>query len=326
MKKYTALLIGLVLSGSASAGITDGLIAHYTFNGHLADDSGYGNNGIAQGNVEYIEGIDGQAVRLHGVLSDGGTDNPDHILVKNSASLAVLNNSLTISYFVQIAGTKAQSNSDRSIVDGMYGTAIAKQGDRSGYYVSEWTDKSEFGINLFSNGPGLKKKTSGSAQIAAIKHVVYTVDNNTVSLYINGSLIKATNILTDFTSSNNQDLYIGVQNNPFPNAPTKDIFWYPLDGSLDELRIYNRAITLSEINELYHYADDNLANANTLFSLAEQFYANLFSPANQPTFTKDGIIVRYYPATDTYLGLNGKDVYMLKGQTLTYIGKVHDFI
>ncbi len=55
---------------------------------------------------------------------------------------------------------------------------------------------------------------------------------------------------------------------------------------------------------------DNLSNTNKLFDHAENNYPELFSPANQPTYELNGYLVRYYPATDIYIGTKTQEVYV----------------
>ena len=67
--------------------------------------------------------------------------------------------------------------------------------------------------------------------------VVYTYDGTTASIYVNGQLKAVEERSVAFTP-NDQDLYIGRHEDPaFP-------YWF--NGVIDEVRIYNRAITCYE--------------------------------------------------------------------------------
>ncbi|MEY4641142.1 MAG: hypothetical protein RLZZ227_1136 [Pseudomonadota bacterium] len=74
---------------------------------------------------------------------------------------------------------------------------------------------------------------------------------------------------------------------------------------------------------------DALSDANQLFSFAEQRYPQHFSPASQPTQTLQGYIVRYYPDTNTYIGVKDGVVYV-NGQRfgvgIIRMGLLTDFI
>jgi len=74
-------------------------------------------------------------------------------------------------------------------------------------------------------------------------HVAYVIDSNKITSYVNGTFndqktLTGLNLLT----ANSKDLYIGYQGND----------WYPLYGTLDDFRIYQRALTNSDILALYH--------------------------------------------------------------------------
>ena len=72
MKKYGVLDVFIVvlmmcLSGIAHAGLTDGLVAYYPFNGNAHDESGHGYDGTESGNVEYVKGVVGTALAVNNV-------------------------------------------------------------------------------------------------------------------------------------------------------------------------------------------------------------------------------------------------------------------
>lgn len=317
-------LLSLSLPNLAGAGVNDGLIGYFPFNGDTQDESGKRNHGIANGELSYVKGVVGQGVQLKGVLSQGGLDNPDFIKVSKSPLLS-FKNAATFSYFVKIDSNKSGSNEDRSIIDGIYGTVMAKQGDRKGFYFTESETKSEIGINIFNGGGKLVTDSLPSVR-ANFRHVVYTVNRNAIKVYIDGELVSSGVGSVDFTQSNKQDLYIGVQNN---SNNLKPEYWYPLAGTIDELRIYNRTLPQGEITQLYNAGKINLANSNTLFDFAEQSFPQYFSPAGQPTrYTTSGYTFRYYSGTENYVGTNGSDVYIMGKafEKIQRVGKLSDFI
>jgi hypothetical protein len=332
----------------ANAGINDGLVAYYPFDGNIEDASGKRNHGIANGNIEYVTGAVGQGVRLHGILSRGGVNSPDFIKVLRSPSLT-FKSRMTVAYFVKIEGDKIGNNEDRSIIDGTYSTVLAKQGDRHGFYFNEDEVSSSFGVNEFSGGGKLRTDSLSSAR-TGVRHVVYSINGDVTNVYVDGNLMSSTQGKIDFTQANKQHLYIGVQNNSFNAVPH---YWYPLDGVIDELRIYNRVLSFSEIAELYNQgntgstptkpntptkpdtpdvidpADKNLKNSNALFDFAEKTYPGLFSPAGeQPTRSAQGFIFRYYAGTQNFVGTKDGDIYVtgLSFQGVQVVGKISDYI
>lgn len=74
---------------------------------------------------------------------------------------------------------------------------------------------------------------------------------------------------------------------------------------------------------------DDLADANQFFAFAETEYPQYFSPAGQDTVPYKNYLVRYYPQTNTYLGVLGGGVYVhgkAFGEGILYVGELTDFI
>lgn len=76
-------------------------------------------------------------------------------------------------------------------------------------------------------------------------------------------------------------------------------------------------------------AADALSDANQLFAFAELRYPQHFSPVGRPTQELQGYLVRYYPDTNTYLGLKDGSVYVYGtrfGVGIVRVGLLTDFI
>jgi hypothetical protein len=76
-------------------------------------------------------------------------------------------------------------------------------------------------------------------------HLAGTFDNDTFKLYINGKLIKSENCKSPLRFQDQNPLLIGGNTNN-QNQSLVDCF----KGTIDEVRIYKRALTLEEINQL----------------------------------------------------------------------------
>ena len=69
-------------------------------------------------------------------------------------------------------------------------------------------------------------------------------------LYVDVQLVGTIPVSIDFDQVNQQDLFLGVMGPK--SSPVLGITnWYPLKGALDDVRVFNRAITLQEIGTLY---------------------------------------------------------------------------
>jgi hypothetical protein len=76
-------------------------------------------------------------------------------------------------------------------------------------------------------------------------------------------------------------------------------------------------------------AADELGDANRFFDYAELRYSKYFSPAGQETVPYKNYLVRYYPGTNTYLGVLAGGVYVYSkalGEGILYVGNIFDFI
>jgi len=231
------------------ADITDGLVAYYKFENNIEDSSVFENHGVKNGNIQYVNAVDGKGIRFFGVNSEGGTRDPNYIIVKNSDSLKFYD-TLSVSYFSKIEGNKTQTSANCSgdIIDGIYGTVLAKSGDRSGFYFIESEFRTGFGINPYHNGKGLSSDELSSSIYKKFRHTAYVINGNSIKIYIDGMLVKEGDGVVDFTSGNSNDLYLGVQQN---SSGACLPFWYPFDGVVDELRLYNRALSDSEVRQIY---------------------------------------------------------------------------
>lgn len=90
-------------------------------------------------------------------------------------------------------------------------------------------------------------------------HVVLVKNANSLSFYLDGNLIDLTtnNQLASINTNSNRPILIGVQDSVYSssgNVPFGNYF----DGSLDDYRIYNRAINDLEVDSLFNEVDPNI--------------------------------------------------------------------
>ena len=331
MKKIILLLFVYIVSSAAYAAnswLTDQLVAYYPFEYNTNDQSDYANHGIANGNISYTAGAVGRGLKLNGVNSVGGTRDPDYVLVPNTSSLQ-FHNQMTLSYWVKIDGRSRQTseNCTGDIVGGIYGSVIGKSGDRNGFSVSETEFTSDFGIDIFG-GVGHKQTASklASSAFGKFRFVTYVVSHNLTEVYIDGVLIRSEASNVDFSTANNEDMYIGVQRNGAGEGGCAQ-FWYPLDGVVDELRLYSRKLSATEIRVLYQCENLSVATCNSyqdidkILEVATRKYSHLFEPRRE-TFAIIGYWAQYYPGTNTYLGSQNGRFY---GYSIERWGGMIDF-
>ena len=132
---------------------------------------------------------------------------------------------------------------------GSVGTTVAKSHDRSGFFSLMGTGSngeyySTFGNDVYrSSSAGVSSLTgeSTASTIGQWVHVAYTFSANEAKIYINGALKNSVSRPINFSIANTQNLYFGK----FSDS------WYPLNGALDEVRLYNQTLSSNRISEIY---------------------------------------------------------------------------
>ncbi len=205
-----------------NAGGTDGLVAAYGFDEGIgtttADQSGHGNTGTLS-NATWAGGTAG---KFGNALSFNGTN--AFVSVADSASLD-LTNAMTVEAWVKPTSL------------GSWNTVVFKE--RPSYYAYALyanTGTNRPSANVFTS---VDNDTRGTAQLPlnAWSHLAMTYDGNMLTLYVNG--VQAAQLLAPgagVTSAN--PLKIGG------NAIWGEYF----SGLIDEVHIYNRTLTLAQVN------------------------------------------------------------------------------
>ena len=207
---------------------SSGLVGHWKFNeksGIIANDSSrYRNTGTLVGATHLPVWAD-KGIKFDGV--------DDYVDCGNNPSLNITG-AITISACVKpIIGTQMNV-----VNHGVYKT--------SGYYVA---------IGSSGNIRFLDKNLYGGGTLDSIStipndtwsHVAITYNNSSVSIYLNGSIDKV-DVKTGKLSTPLSNLLIGIY-----SSLSSEKF----KGSIDEVRIYNRALSASEIKQNYEATKHN---------------------------------------------------------------------
>jgi hypothetical protein len=209
--------------------LTNGLVGYWSFNAPdihwptsvAYDRSGMGNNGSIvnmSNSSSPVAGASGQALNFDSIN--------DHILVPNSTSLNITS-SITISAWIK-PNSFGQNN---------FGRIVHKDGV-NGYIFSLNNNSITNGLLFYSGG--VNASTSNVITLNRWQHVASVFNGSTVTLYVNGIAVstQAQPALTASTAS----LGIGIR-------PADSLRGF--DGIIDEVRIYNRALSDSEMKQLY---------------------------------------------------------------------------
>ena len=235
MKKFLLLFVLIFIFGiisSFSQLPVNGLIAWYPFNGNAIDSSGNNNNGITNGAIPDRDrfGLYNKAMLFNG--------SSDYITVAND----VWSDSLTLSSWIyanDFGSTSSQSAGK------MIFFKAPNTGASADYIVNVGYDNNNnarfsfcFGQNT-SQYFGLVNKT----YLLPNRWYMLTVTraNGVVKLYVNGNL--DTTSTYSFTPFNQHyTLKIG----------TSHVSYQSFSGKMDDLKIYNKALSDQEINNLYN--------------------------------------------------------------------------
>ena len=317
MKKLAKIaLVGslsYIMAPSVLADLNDGLVAHYPFNGNANDESGNGNDGTVNGATLTED-------RLGNANSAYRLDGNDYIEVQDS-SLLDLTATFTISLWINQA--QAQALGYR-LVD------KTTPGVHDGY-----------GFDTYDNSTGKIMRLTGGIKSASANtayslnewhYLVVTFSNGTSTFYLDG--------IAD--GSGNHGSSIQTNDLPLRIGTSRDSYMATLGfkGVMDDVRIYNRALSECEIQSLHTGRDECVSTtACQLYGVHDEGLNNTqFFTVSSKTFeikalgkmkkAHDIEALDIHPQTAELFAASGKDtkikghLYQLNGKTgeLTSIG------
>jgi len=247
-KKYilAAFALGLSISAKVMAQVpsyvpTNGLVGWWPFSGNANDASGNGNNGTESGTTLAQDRYSNN----NSAYSFDGIN--DLITIPHSSSLSFTGSEITISYWVKLNSYQTNGKWNNCIYKASY-PGLNPFGFRIGFNNQNSGSNMNFYI---ANGSYTTARTVGANYQTNIglnnwRHVVFTNDNNILKLYIDGMLISQNTNNGTTIGSSNDPLYFGGPNQP--NTSTDGYF----AGLMDDIGIWNRALTQQEITDLYN--------------------------------------------------------------------------
>jgi flagellar hook assembly protein FlgD len=212
-----------------------GRVGLWHMDGDWTDASGNGNNGTAYDGATFSTNaqVGSQSGSFNGVNS---------YVTAGSGYISSVTNTFTIEFWANPAGTRAVTTQSNSGISGMSGQQYAigpmYSGTNGGAGVSVGTN----GISIFEQGSSyMPSLLVYNAPLSGWNHIVVVYQNKQPSLYVNGQFV-----MTGLTSQ---------RANVYPSTLFGNTINYgPYDGLLDEVSIYNRALTAAEINTSYNAA------------------------------------------------------------------------
>ncbi|MBN1578553.1 MAG: LamG domain-containing protein [Chitinispirillaceae bacterium] len=231
--KVAMILISVLLVfGAAHGDLIEGLVAYYAFDGNAIDESGNGNNGIVYGATLASDRLGNP----NSAYNFRGYGYNDFIQIPDSRSLNITGD-MTITAWI-----------NTSNIDPYWSMEIFSNMEEvsphNGYMLSvSWWD----GDDQYEDPDNKTLRfMSGDASIwsnSAVNtgdwiHVAAILSGTHAEIYLNGILDNAGTV--GVPTSFGADQFIGQSNSNY----------YNFDGLLDEIRIYNRALSKDEIQQI----------------------------------------------------------------------------
>ena len=262
MKKILLYLMGcLVVTGGAWAALQDGLVAYWPLEDNLNDVTGNGHNGTgfnAGAGLTYVAGKVGQSLNVDGTGGHGvdtGTWSPN-----------VHTGPFSVACWARWKGGGSQWQGLIGKADAWGSADTTTENNIKEYWYIESGDTT--GTNaLYFQTPN-----SGAWQTAQLliadqwRYVVAVYSAGIATLYVDGQQVASGSLNLDERDFNNHFVF-GCKENGGANT---------FNGALDEIAVWNRALTTDEITELY-----NGGNGKSLSG--EKWQAINVAPVNKAT-------------------------------------------
>ena len=218
---------------------TNGLVGYWGFNGNANDESGNGNNGTVNGATLTSDrfGINGKAYDFNGI---------NNFIEGISTNLPLGNSARSVSAWVSMPGINY--NNINFITSWGYGDANQSSANKAfGVMIGA-------GLTVMGIWPSFTSSQNENNIIYNTNfstndyyHIVVTIDSlGFFKFHINSTLVYSSNITDMATIANGGVFRIGRST----HTNTDGWAGYFL-GKIDDLAIYNRALTQQEITQLY---------------------------------------------------------------------------
>lgn len=249
--------------------LRDGLVSEWHMDegtGSYANDSIGGNHGTITG-ASWSAGKHGNALLFDGINSKVYAGSSDSLAINKSLTLSAwiypFNRDYETKYFGLMAPIVARPG-------GGYSTA------NYGIQLSNLTRISF--VHRNAGGLSYYHFDLGESLLNSWNHVIASVDNNVLSLYLNSKLIGTQSITSDGGIYPTTNFLQGVEIGGLGS--------YGFNGSIDEVRIYNRALSDRETAYLYdispykyiEYPDtfhNGTINVDASYCVNNDFYSSL---------------------------------------------------
>ena len=302
MKKTLLYAAALLMSATTIAQIpTSGLVAHYPFNGNANDESGNSNDGTVNGATLTNDRF-GNANSAY--LFDG-TDDIIEVLRSSSIEPA---SSISISLWALIDSSET----------GNFERILSKQHSQDQNYSSYQIIVGNVGQGNLGK-PGFTVRTSTSYKwtghstsetIQDWTHLVGVYDGSDIKFYHDGILVSSVAHTGTFVYDSNSLLIGGGK-----DGLGFDSFF---KGEIDDIRIYNNAISATDVQSLYNESVCKVTVTDTLVISLSDIITTVHDPSKVATTVKvfpNPTAGNLTVEIDNYTNLSGVTIKVLDAQS-----------
>jgi hypothetical protein len=217
----------LTISNSSFSINTSGLVGYWRLeegSGSTAkDSSGYGNDGILYNNPTWLEGMFGSALSFNG---------SNYVEIPNSSVFNITEEMSVETWFY--AEQNQPTGGSNQIVQRL------DWSNNKGFFLREGNQSNHIVAFYVANGTHWVS-VSYSVSPGKWYHVVGSVkSNDKIKLYVNGSLVAEYPFVGNIVQETNKNIRIGYEDSGAA-----------FNGTIDEVKIWNRSLTQDEIKMLY---------------------------------------------------------------------------
>lgn len=219
-----------------------GLIAYYKLDGDARDSSGNQNDGIQNGDISYCEGIDNKAGCFDGI--------DDYIFLGQTGVLKFISVSLWINTTTTEVGFERENinwSGLHIIRARLYGYGIKLNPTVMGVFQE---GKLLFSIHTSANSY-IEYLSDEKYNDGKWHHLAFTFDNTAYKVYIDGNLKYSKELSSNGIYYTSTSVAIGRDGTSSGNY---------FDGAIDDVRIFNRALSQNEIRQVYSSNSDSANN------------------------------------------------------------------
>ncbi len=222
--RHFFILLASILALPLAAQTPTDPVAWLKAEGNATDATSFANNGVVNGTVPFVTGKVGNAFNFTG-------NGANSVRIPNSSSLQ--SSLLTVEYWIYFNSAQNSVNVTKRSATGAgdaWQVGIAYSG---GNFILQFVGSTAGGLFDWYSPPL-------SSPVGVWTHVAATYDGTTVKGYVNGAQV-LTQVVALNLSTRNADIYAGA----YPTGI------FALDGKLDELSIYNRALSAAEVLAIF---------------------------------------------------------------------------